>query len=136
MVAIKTFEHDLTIKSEEFISNHSVIQNFPEGQKAKKKEHGKNGGNILIEAEIAQGELQLILNGEEAGRVSNQEILSKEEVAKLKGRRGQSGRDAVYKTHCRSGGVEYRKNKRAFFLNEEVFNTPYSSEWTEITEKW
>ena len=105
MVAIKTFEHDLTIKSEEFVSNHSVIQNFPEGQKAKKREHGKNGGNILIEAENAKGELQLILNGEEAGRVSNQEIISKKERAKLKGRRGQRGRDAVYKTHCRSRGV-------------------------------
>ena len=105
MVAIKTFEHDLTIKSEEFVTNHSVIQNFPEGQKTKKREHGKSGGNILIEAESAKGELQLILNGEEAGRVSNQEIISKKERAKLKGRRGQSGRDAVYKTHCRSGGV-------------------------------
>ena len=105
MVAIKTFEYDLTIKSEEFVSNHSVIQNFPEGQKAKKRKHGKNGGNILIEAENAKGELQLILNGEEAGRVSNQEIISKKERAKLKGRRGQRGRDAVYKTHCRSGGV-------------------------------
>ena len=105
MVAIKTFEHDLTIKSEEFVTNHSVIQNFLEGQKAKKREHGKNGGNILIEAESAKGELQLILNGEEAGRVSNQEIISKKERAKLKGRRGQRGRDAVYKTHCRSGGV-------------------------------
>ena len=105
IVEIKTFEHDLTIKAEEFISNHSIIQNFPEGQKAKKRKHGKNGGNILIESENAKGELQLILNGEEAGRVSNQEIISKKERAKLKGRRGQRGRDAVYKTHCRSGGV-------------------------------
>ena len=58
-----------------------------------------------MKQENAKGELQLILNGEEAGRVSNQEIILKKERAKLKGRRGQRGRDAVYKTHCRSVGV-------------------------------
>ena len=34
MVTIQTFEHDLTIIADEFVSNHSMIQNFPEGQKA------------------------------------------------------------------------------------------------------
>ena len=66
MVTIKTFEHDLTIKAEEFISNHSVIQSFPEKPKAKKGKSGRDGGDILIETEIAQGKLQLVLNGEDA----------------------------------------------------------------------
>ena len=41
MVTIKTLQYDLTIIADEFLSNHSVIQNFTDGQKAMKKEHGK-----------------------------------------------------------------------------------------------
>ena len=51
MITIKTFEHNFFILAEEFISNHSVIQNF-------------SCGNIQVEAGIAKGELRLILNGE------------------------------------------------------------------------
>ena len=106
MLTVYTLEHDLIIKAEEFVSNHSLIQNFPEGQKSKKGKAGRSGGNILIETETATGELQLVLNGEEAGRVPNQRFLSrKERGKKLKGRRGESGRNAVYKTHCRSGSL-------------------------------
>ena len=97
-VTIKTFEHDLTIRAEEFISNQSVIQNFPEKRRARKKQNGKNGGNILIEAEIAQGELQLILNGEGGGRVSRGRSVSR---SKLRGQRGKDGQDAVYRKYCR-----------------------------------
>ena len=68
MVTVKIFEHDLTIRAEEFVSNHSVIQNFPEKAKAKKRKPGRDGGDILIETGIAQGKLQLVLNGEDAGR--------------------------------------------------------------------
>ena len=102
MVTVKTLEHDLSIKAEEFVSTHSLIQNFPEGQKAKKGKSGRDGGDILIEAEIATGELQIVLNGEKAGHVPNQRTLSKKTRAKLKGRKGENGRDAVYKPHCRS----------------------------------
>ena len=33
MVTIQTLQHDLTILAEEFVSNHSFIRNFPEGQR-------------------------------------------------------------------------------------------------------
>ena len=98
MVRIKTFEHDLTIRADEFVSNHSIIQNFQGQKKAKKAKNGKSGGNILIEAEIAQGELQLILNGENGGRVSRRSVSR----SKLKGQRGKNGQDAIYKKYCRS----------------------------------
>ena len=107
MITIKTFEYDLFVLAEEFVSHHSVIQNFPEGQKAERKHNGKNGGNILIETKMAQGELQLILNGEDAGPVPTFEILSNNERSKLKGHDGENGYNAVYR--------EYRKNKGAFF---------------------
>ena len=97
-VTIKTFEHDLTIRAEEFISNHSIIQNFWERKEAKKRENAKNGGNILIEAEVAQGELQLILNGEHGRRVSRNRSVSRK---KLKGQKGKNGQDAVYRKYCR-----------------------------------
>ena len=97
-VTIKTFEHDLTIRAEEFISNQAVIQNFPEKRKARTKQNGKNGGNILIEVEIVQGELQLILNGEGGGRVSRGRSVSR---SKLRGQRGKDGQDAVYRKYCR-----------------------------------
>ncbi|MCZ0932440.1 MAG: hypothetical protein OXJ52_04730 [Oligoflexia bacterium] len=45
MVTIKTFEYDLFIIAEEFVSNHSIIRNFSEGGKAKKLQNGRNGGS-------------------------------------------------------------------------------------------
>ena len=99
---IKTFEHDLTIIAEEFVSNHSIIQNFPEGQWAKKDQEGKHGGDILIETEIAKGKLQLFLNGENGGHVPRGKYLSKEERDRLKGRDGKDGKNAFYKIRCRA----------------------------------
>ena len=97
-VTVKTFEHDLHIIADEFVSNQAVIQNFPEWRKAKKKENGKSGGNILIEADSVQGELQLFLNGENGGYVSRGRSVAR---SKLRGQRGRNGRDAVYQKHCR-----------------------------------
>ena len=37
MVTIQTLQYDSTILAEEFVSNHSFIRNFPEGQTAKDK---------------------------------------------------------------------------------------------------
>ena len=102
MVTIKTFQYDLTIIADEFLSNHSVIQNFIEGQKAKKKENGKHGGNILIETKTASGNLKLILNGENAGKVPARRSISKKERLKLKGSAGKNGRDAIYREFCRT----------------------------------
>ncbi|MCY4512565.1 MAG: hypothetical protein OXB86_02625 [Bdellovibrionales bacterium] len=102
MITIKTFEYNLVIIAEEFISNHSVIQNFPEGQKAKKSHHGRDGGNIQIEAGIAKGELQLILNGEKAGFVSGFRHLSGREKKALKGHDGEDGYNAVYRPACQT----------------------------------
>ena len=47
----------------------------------------------------------LFLMEKKQGVFQIKRLFQKKSVAKLKGRRGQSGRDAVYKTHCRSGGV-------------------------------
>ena len=80
MATIKTFEHDFFIMAEEFISNHSIIQNFPEGQKAKKFHNGKAGGNILIETGTAKGELQLILS-EERERLVLSDVLENRKIA-------------------------------------------------------
>ena len=101
MARIKTLEHDLFIIAEEFISIHSVIQNFPEGKRGKKKKDGKSGGNILIETKSAEGELQLILNGQNGGHVPGRRSLSKEERQRLKGSKGLNGYNAVYQTFCR-----------------------------------
>ena len=101
MARIKTLEHDLFILAEEFVSIYSVIQNFPEGKRGKRKKDGKSGGNILIEAKTAEGELQLILNGQSGGRVPRRRSLSKEERQRLKGQRGLNGYNAVYQTFCR-----------------------------------
>ena len=100
MVEIKTFKYDLFIIAEEFVSNHSVIQNFPEGQRAKKSHHGKNGGNIQVEAGIAKGELQIILNGEKAGLVSRFRHLSGREKKALRGHDGENGYNAIYRPVC------------------------------------
>ena len=101
MARIKIYEHDLFILAEEFVSIHSIIQNFPEGKRGKNKQDGKSGGNILIEAETATGELQLVLNGQSGGRVPRRRSLSKEERKRLKGSQGLNGYNAVYQTFCR-----------------------------------
>ena len=101
MAVIKTFEHNLFIIAEEFVSNHSVIQNFPEDEKAKKFQNGRNGGNTLIETERAIGELQLVLNGEEAGRVPKRNTISKAHKERLRGQKGRNGQGAVYRNFCR-----------------------------------
>ena len=100
MVTIQTLQHDLTILAEEFVSNHSFIRNFPERQTAKDKIDGRNGGHVLIKAEIAKGSLGLILSGENGGYVHKRPI-SRRERGKLSGRNGENGYDAIYDTWCR-----------------------------------
>lgn len=99
MVTIKTFEHDLLIKADEFISNHSIIQNFEEKEKARKNEDGKNGGSVLIETNTAKGELKLTLNGESGGYVSSRKLSTSEEI-NLRGRNGRNGSNAIYRKIC------------------------------------
>ena len=111
MVTIKTFEYDLTIIADEFISNHSVIQNFPEGQKAREWKNGRSGGNVFITAKRAEGSLQLILNGENAGSVPRKREISKEERLKLSGANGANGRDAIYRRFCRSHTFIFLTNR-------------------------
>lgn len=100
MVTIQTLQHDLTIIAEEFVSNHSFVRNFPEGQKADKNEDGKSGGHVLVKAKTAKGSLGLILSGENGGYVSTRRI-SKRERNKLMGRNGENGYDAIYDTWCK-----------------------------------
>ncbi len=100
MVTIQTLQHDLTILAEEFVSNHSFIRNFPEGQTAMDKIDGRSGGHVLVEAKIAKGSLGLILSGENGGYVHKRPI-SRRERGKLSGRNGENGYDAVYDTWCR-----------------------------------
>ena len=96
---IHTRQYDLTIIAEEFISDHSVIRNFPDGETAEAKEIGKSGGHILIKTKKARGSLQLILNGENGGYVSRKKI-SKREKKNLSGRNGANGYNAVYQNSC------------------------------------
>ena len=100
MMTIQTFEHDLTIIADEFLSNHSIIKNFPEKQTAKEKEDGRSGGHVLIKAKTAKGSLQFTLSGENGGSVPKREI-TRRERAKLSGRNGENGYNAVYDTWCR-----------------------------------
>ena len=100
MMTIQTLQHDLTIIAEEFISSHSFIQSFSEGQTAKEKEDGRSGGHVLIKAKTSKGSLGLILSGENGGYVPTRQI-SRSERAKLSGRNGANGYDAIYDTWCR-----------------------------------
>ena len=100
MVEIKTFEHDLFIIADEFISNHATIQNFPDGTTASREQNGRQGGSVSIESQIARGELKLILNGEDGGSVPSRDI-SKRQKNKLIGKAGANGRSAVYQQYCR-----------------------------------
>ena len=100
MMTIQTLQHDLTIIAEEFVSNHFFIRNFPEGQTAQKKENGRSGGHVLIKARTAKGSLLLTLSGENGSSVPKREI-TRRERAKLSGRNGENGYNAVYDTWCR-----------------------------------
>ena len=114
MAIIQTFEHDLTIIADEFISDHSVIQNFPEGQKARERKNGISGGSILITAKTVTGNLQLILNGENAGSVPRKREISKEERLRLSGSNGANGRDAIYRRFCRSHSFFFLTNSHCW----------------------
>ena len=114
---IKTFQYDLTITADEFISNNAVIQNFPEGQKAKQNTHGKNGGNILIETKKTKGNLQLILNGEHGSPVPERH-LSKTDLARFKGNAGERGTEAVYQTVCQKNHPK-KWEKAAYKIAEQ-----------------
>ena len=98
---IQTFEYNLAIVAEEFISHQALIQNFPKKQKASTNQNGKNGGNILIKTKTAKGSLQLFLNDESGGFIPRRKI-SKRDRRKLSGRDGRKGYDAVYRTECRN----------------------------------
>ena len=99
MVTIQTNEHDLTIIADEFLSNHSIIKNFPEKQIAKEKEDGRSGGHVLIKTKIARGSLLLNLSGENGGFVPQRKLSIREEF-QLSGRNGENGYNAVYGTWC------------------------------------
>ena len=115
MVKIQTFEHSLIIIADEFLSNHSVIQNFKEDERAKKKEDGRHGGNIFILANKASGNLKLVLNGENGGKVSKRKVLTSEERKKLLGSNGKNGRDAIYKKFCITERFLILQNRRCRF---------------------
>ena len=100
MVTIQTNEHDLTAIADEFISNHSIIKNFPEEQTAKEKEDGRSGGHVLIKVKTAKGSLLLTLSGENGGFVPQRKLSIREEF-QIAGRNGENGYDAVYGTWCR-----------------------------------
>ena len=97
MFIIQTLQYDLTIIAEEFVSNHSFIRNFSEGQTSEEKENGRSGGHVLIKAKTAKGSLGFILSGENGGYVPKRPI-SRRERAKLSGRNGENGYDAIYGT--------------------------------------
>ena len=99
MMTIQTNEYDLTIIADEFLSNHSIIKNFPEKQIAKEKEDGRSGGHVLVKTKFARGSLLLNLSGENGGFVSQRKLSIREEF-QLSGRNGENGFNAVYGTWC------------------------------------
>ena len=99
-VMITTLQHNLHIRADEFVSRDSVIRNFPVGKQARRRKDGRDGGNILIEAKKAEGELRLVLNGEKGGVVAKKS-LSRETRRSLKGDGGNDGNDAVYEFVCK-----------------------------------
>ena len=115
MAKLKTNEYNLAIIADEFLSKHSIIQNFPEGQKAKKRKEGKNGGNVSILTNKARGNLKLVLNGESGGFVSKRRVLTKEERQELLGFNGTNGRDAIYKKFCEIESFLFLTNRRCRF---------------------
>ena len=95
MVTIQTNQKGFVIISEEFVSNNSIIQNFPEGKTASEKSRGRGGGYIFIITQKAKGRLSLLVNGENGGVVPPF-VPSAKQKAKLVGRNGKNGIDAVY----------------------------------------
>ena len=115
MAKVKTNNYNLAIITSEFLSSHSVIQNFQEGEPAKKREEGKSGGNISILTNRARGDLKLILNGENGGKVSKRKVITKEERKKLLGSNGTNGRDAIYKKFCETESFLFLTNRKCRF---------------------
>ena len=115
MIQIQTNEHNLTIIAEEFLSNHSIIRNFPAGQTAQKTREGRSGGSIFILSNKAGGHLKLILNGENGGRVSKRKVITKEEKQELLGSNGKNGRSAVYKRLCDKQSFLFLTNKKCWW---------------------
>ena len=99
MVEIKTFEHDLFIMADEFVSHHAVIQNFSTGKSANRGQSGKNGGNIQIKAKTVTGTLKLVLNGEDGGYVGTRKLSNREKY-NLIGQNGKNGYHAEYRRIC------------------------------------
>lgn len=65
---VTTLNYNLTIKTKKLIIlEKSLVQNFEENQKAAPVSHGRNGGEIRIEAETAEGDLEVTLNSEIGG---------------------------------------------------------------------
>lgn len=66
--SITTQQFNLTIKTKKLIVlEKSYIQNFSTGEKAAPIKHGRNGGVIRIEAETAEGDLDITVNSEAGG---------------------------------------------------------------------
>ncbi|MDE0092359.1 MAG: hypothetical protein OXN83_03625, partial [Oligoflexia bacterium] len=110
MATIKTNHYNLAIIADEFISNHSLIQNFEEEKRAKKREEGKSGGHISILANKARGNLKLVLSGESGGKVSRRRVLTVDERKNLLGKSGKNGKDAVYKRICETKSFLFLTN--------------------------
>lgn len=64
---IGTAGADVTLDANEIISEESVIETFPEGQKAPTGLNGRPGGEITIRAKSARGRLRIISRGEDGG---------------------------------------------------------------------
>ncbi|MCH2534721.1 MAG: hypothetical protein MK008_09800 [Bdellovibrionales bacterium] len=68
---IVTQGRDVILNIKKLISNKGTIRTFPEGSKAPDNKHGLSGGNIELNIEKAEGQLEVILSGQNAGEVTN-----------------------------------------------------------------
>lgn len=64
----------VTIKARSiFVEPGARIETFPQGQQANPRTHGRDGGEILIEADEIQGDLVIRLHGEDGGQATQPE---------------------------------------------------------------
>lgn len=65
--SLETNGFNIEIQTNELIANKGIIETFPEGLKAKPNIDGRDGGNLIINANSAHGSLKIYMRGEHGG---------------------------------------------------------------------
>ena len=94
---ISTQNFNLNIKANKIIFSDLVIQNFPNRVNTSKTIHGLSGGKIEIESEIIEGNLEVLLTGQD-GKVGVEQKPIGESGRGQKGRDGSPGKPLCVNT--------------------------------------